>query len=217
MSSEYFDKSKQLHYTAAMKGICYIIGAGGETALDFTAVSEDFVIAVDGGLKYLDKAGIKPSLIIGDFDSLGYIPGGENVVRLNPEKDEADGYAAVNEGLKREYKKFKLYCMLGGRLSHSLANLHLLSYIARAGGNAELFGRDVTAVYCNSSLKANAGGYMSVIPVTEKAEVYISGCKYSGTFIMERSGSLGISNEPRENAEITVLSGEIFVMFEDKK
>ena len=52
-------------------GDCYIIGAGDfcENALDVK--DDDFVIAADGGYRYLDKIGIKPDLYMGDFDS-GY-------------------------------------------------------------------------------------------------------------------------------------------------
>ena len=32
---------------------------------------QDFVIAVDGGLRYLMECGIEPDFLMGDFDSLG--------------------------------------------------------------------------------------------------------------------------------------------------
>ena len=53
---------------------CYIIGAGEDFGLDFSPSDGDLIIAADGGLERLRAAGIKPDLIIGDFDSLGRIP-----------------------------------------------------------------------------------------------------------------------------------------------
>ena len=50
---------------------CYIVGAGdfyGNPKPD----SSDFVIAADGGLLHLIALGIKPNVIIGDFDSLDF-------------------------------------------------------------------------------------------------------------------------------------------------
>ena len=62
--------------------ICYIVGAGECKKLDFTKKDGDIVIAADGGYKYLQRAGIKPDIVIGDFDSLGKAPEGEKIIRL---------------------------------------------------------------------------------------------------------------------------------------
>lgn len=46
--------------------ICYVIGAGENYGLDFCPKPDDYVIAADGGLKYLEQCSIKPDLVIGD-------------------------------------------------------------------------------------------------------------------------------------------------------
>ena len=71
-------------------GICYIVGAGECAEINFKKEENDFVIAADGGYKYLLEAGIIPDAIIGDFDSLGFLPEGNNVLKLNPVKDITD-------------------------------------------------------------------------------------------------------------------------------
>ena len=38
---------------------CYVVGAGENYELDFQPTAEDFVIAADAGLCYLDKQGIR--------------------------------------------------------------------------------------------------------------------------------------------------------------
>ena len=60
--------------------ICYVVGAGENYGLDFQPTKEDFVIAADAGLCYLDKQGIRADLVIGDFDTLKCIPKHSNTI-----------------------------------------------------------------------------------------------------------------------------------------
>lgn len=52
------------------KKICYVIGAGENYGLDFRPEPDDYVVAADGGLKYLEENNIEADLVIGDFDTL---------------------------------------------------------------------------------------------------------------------------------------------------
>lgn len=62
-----------------MENVCYIVGAGDNSGTNFTKKENDFVIAADGGFEKIHQLGIEPDLVIGDFDSLGYVPVGGNV------------------------------------------------------------------------------------------------------------------------------------------
>ncbi len=64
---------------------CFVYGAGEYPATTPIPDSRDLVIAADGGLNALGRAGREADVIVGDFDSLGYTPGGDRVVTL-PEK-----------------------------------------------------------------------------------------------------------------------------------
>ncbi len=195
------------------KGICYIVCAGERTELRFRPTADDFVIAADGGYGYLEDAGIKPDLVIGDFDSLGFVPEG-NVIVLDPIKDMTDSFAAADEGLKRGYGVFEIYSALGGRLSHTFANLRLLSYLSHSGARAKIIGNGTEMLVTDGEETFTEGGYLSVFPVTETAEVKITDCKYSGTFVFTGFDSLGTSNEPLAGAKIEVLKGEVAVITE---
>lgn len=46
-----------------------LIAAGSFYGLPFSVSEEDLVIAVDGGMRYCKKEGIKPQFLLGDFDS----------------------------------------------------------------------------------------------------------------------------------------------------
>ena len=71
-------------------GICYIVGGGDFNIDRFYPQKDDCIIAADSGLVYIEEAGYHPHLIVGDFDSLGYRPKGENVVCHPVEKDDTD-------------------------------------------------------------------------------------------------------------------------------
>ena len=54
---------------------CYITGAGTHYYNDnFIPDDDDFVIAADGGYIFNSLHNIRTNLVIGDFDSLEYIP-----------------------------------------------------------------------------------------------------------------------------------------------
>ena len=76
---------------------CVIFCAAGFDGLMNPIASEDFVIAADGGLNYTKALGLTPQAIIGDFDSLHYIPTGAEVYPV--EKDDTDSMLAVKLGL----------------------------------------------------------------------------------------------------------------------
>ncbi|MBQ9544479.1 MAG: thiamine diphosphokinase, partial [Clostridia bacterium] len=72
-------------------GICYIVSAGDASPDCLPEKKEgDLLVAADAGYKALRDAGIEPDLFVGDGDSLGYIPGLENVTVLPAEKDDTD-------------------------------------------------------------------------------------------------------------------------------
>ena len=113
---------------------------------------QDFVIAVDGGLKYLTECGIEPDFLLGDFDSLGeeyvetvakYRGMGEDHFRQLPVvKDDTDTLAAAKLGISRGYKEFLIYGAMGGRLDHTMANIQTMIWILRNGGRASMLDGD---------------------------------------------------------------------------
>lgn len=106
--------------------------------------AEYYVICADGGLDTAVQYGIRPDLIIGDFDSAKRRPP-ENirVLRLPVEKDETDTMSAVMVGFKLGFTSFVLVGCLGGeRFDHSIANINVLLYIANRGGSGVLCTED---------------------------------------------------------------------------
>jgi len=123
-----------------MSGICCIVGAGDMSGTKLVIPEGAYIIAADAGLEHLTNAGLTPALIVGDFDSLGTVPAGENVIAHKPEKDDTDMMLAVKEALKRSADTILIYGGLGGRIDHSYANLQTLAFIASQRSQGFLIG-----------------------------------------------------------------------------
>lgn len=201
------------------KGICYIIGAGECSRLLLQLKDEDYVIAVDGGYEYAKDYRI--DLVVGDFDSLGYVPHHPNVIKLMPEKDDTDMLVAIKEGLKAGYKTFHIYGGCGGRMEHTIANIQHLAYLAEHGARGYLYGSEsVMTVIRNGSMSfpADAAGYVSVFAYGNEAKgVDLSGLKYSlKNATLDHSYPLGVSNEfMGKEACVSVKEGKLLIVFPD--
>lgn len=200
------------------QGICYITGAGSNYGLDFTPSAEDCVIAVDGGLRYLEEAGISPDLIIGDFDTLGYCPEGPNVIRLDTRKDDTDTLAALKEGIRMGFSLFHLYGGTGGRIEHTIANLQLLAFLSREGRQGFLHDRDtvLTAITDGAMvLPPREQGFLSVFSHTDRAEgVFLRGLKYElSDAVLTSTFPVGISNEfIGTESSVSVRKGTLLIV-----
>ena len=181
----------------------------------------DFIIAADGGLRHTEKLGIRPDVILGDFDSLGYTPGGANVFPV--EKDDTDAMLAVRRGLASGYRKFLLYGSLDGpRLDHTVANFQTLQFLGDNDALGCLVGVDtMAAVVKNGSLTFPAGCTGTVSVFCSGADA--RGVTLKGLYYPLNRGTLtpgfplGVSNRfTGESAKITVEEGSLLVLWQRK-
>lgn len=180
-------------------GICHIIGAGDFFKEDLIVKQEDLVIAADKGLLYLER---EPDLIVGDFDSLGFVPQGKQVVKLQVQKDESDIFMCIQQGLARGYREFRLYGAWGGeRFDHTMANIQLLLWLYRRGCHAILYTKNQMLRVCRRAVLKHCTGYVSIFAF-EKCKVLLSGFLYNGDLDFSPEFPLGLSNEPTAHAEI---------------
>lgn len=200
-------------------GKCVIFCAAEFDRLAQPLTAEDFVIAADGGLRHTQKLGITPNAIIGDFDSLGFIPQGANVFPV--EKDDTDAMLAVRRGLQLGYREFLLYGSLDGpRLDHTVANFQTLQFLAEHGAFGCLVGKScIAAVVKNGSIRFPAGleGTVSVFcSGTDAHGVTLEGLYYplkEGT--LTAGFPLGASNHfTGQAAKITVRDGSLLVLWQ---
>ncbi len=196
---------------------CYIVGAAPSCAV-FVPDASDLVIAADGGYETLFRMGIRPQLVVGDFDSSS-LPESVETVRYPSEKDDSDTVLAIKEGIARGYEYFLLYGCTGGRADHSFAAVQTLYHIAREGFHGYLVGDGmVSTVIVNRSLQFAPKGIVSVFSLTdESVGVDIEGLKYTlNSATLNNDIPLGLSNEgDGKAARISVKKGALYVMWEE--
>ena len=177
---------------------CIIFCAGGFEKPVQNIDDTDYLLAADGGLVHLQKLGLTPDGIIGDFDSLGYVPQGAQVFPV--EKDDTDSMLAVRKGLELGYRRFVLYGALDGpRLDHTVANLQTLLFLAEQGATGHLAGlTHMVTVVKNGTLcfPKTARGILSLFCLGEEARgITLTGLKYPlENGCLRSSFPLGVSN-----------------------
>ncbi len=203
-----------------MPDICYIVGAGEDYGLDFVPGEGDLVIAADGGLARLRKAGICPDLIIGDFDSLGHVPREDHVLVLPTVKDVTDTWAAIRQGQERGYSRFRLYGCTGGRIDHTIANIQTAAELAEQGMECRIVDKTqiITALSGGKmEFPPSCKGFLSVFSHTDVCRgVTLEGLKYElRDAELTNRFPLGVSNEfLGKPAAVTVEQGIAVLVYE---
>ncbi len=182
---------------------------------------EDPVIAADGGLRHTQLLGLEPDHILGDFDSLGYVPDHSRVYPV--EKDDTDAMLAIRLGLSLGYREFVLYGSLDGpRLDHTVANFQALQFLRDHGAFGYLVGRDyMVTVVQNERIRFSGApqGTVSVFCMGPDAVgVTLKGLYYPLENGKLTSGfPLGVSNHfTGQDAEISVSKGSLLVLWDRK-
>lgn len=204
-------------------GICYIVGGGDFDASRFCPTKEDYIIAADSGLVYIEEAGYEPDLIVGDFDSLGYRPKSENVICHPTEKDDTDMALAAEIALAKGYCRLYIFGAAGGRLDHTLANLQLMTKLCMQGVEVFFLNPDCTVTAIREStlhFTKEYRGIISVFAASDTAEgVTIKGLKYTlEQAALTGNKALGVSNEfTGEPATISVRNGVLWIVWQENE
>lgn len=181
--------------------------------------ADDYLLAADGGLAHLQQLGVTPHEILGDFDSLGFVPRGATVFPV--EKDDTDSMLAARRGLELGYRNFLFYGALDGpRLDHTLANLQTLQFLADHGARGYLIGtRSIVTVIREETLcfPEQASGIVSIFCLGPDARgVTLKNLHYpleNGT--LTSGFPLGVSNHfIGKPAEISVASGSLVALWD---
>ena len=200
-------------------GKCIIFCAAEFDKLVTPIEPEDYILAADGGLRHLEQLKIRPNGILGDFDSLGYIPEGAEVFPV--EKDDTDAMLAAKKGLELGFREFIFYGSLDGpRLDHTVANFQTLQYLADRDATGYLVGNtQMVTVLRNGKLTFPAGcqGILSVFCMGKDAEgVTIRGAKYeleNGT--LTAGFPLGVSNHfEGKEVIVAVEQGSLLLLWD---
>lgn len=213
---------------------CLIL-AGGEWNQEFAscymrerypAGRPDLLIVADRGLEWAQAMGLRPDILLGDYDSvssdiLDQYRGDTGIVNMQypAEKDYTDSHLAVMAAIEQRATDI---CILGGmgrRMDHALANLGLLYLCLQAGIPAELVdvNNRIRLVQDNITLKKSEqfGTYVSLLPYTEQViGVTLTGFQYPlQEATLSLGYSIGVSNViQEETATIRMRAGALFVI-----
>lgn len=199
---------------------CYIFGAGACAPLSRHPGPGDLTIAADGGYRTVEAMAIPAQLVVGDFDSLGYVPEHPHVVRVPKEKDDTDLGLALRLGREWGYGRFVIFGALGGRLDMTVASLQLLAGLSRSGAEGYLLAADGTVVTAVTDgglrFSEQCRGTFSVFCHGERAlGVSERGVAYPlEDAALTCDMPLGVSNEfLGRTAELAVRSGTLLVFW----
>ena len=189
-----------------------VIVLNGEIC-DFTFLKNDFIISCDGALKFLNSIGRKPDVILGDFDSLGYVP--ENAYVFPAEKDFTDGELALEYCIEKSIKEVVFICGGGRREDHFLGNLALLIKADNNGIKAKIETRYSTIYIVKEPTRFDGlvvGTTFSVIPLEESVVSSQEGLKYPYHKSLQIDSTFGVSNVvTKSNVILGVTSGRVLV------
>lgn len=197
---------------------CYIVGAGDNSGTKFNKGTNEYAIAADGGVKVLEKLGINPDLILGDFDSLGYIPKGDNVLLHKVEKDDTDMMLAVEKAVELGYNNIEIFGGTGGRIDHTIANFQTMLWASMRNCKIKMTDEQYEYYVITDSelcLQKRTGGDLSVFAFGKEAKgVTIIGGKYKAEdVVLTPDNPTAVSNSFIGNdVEISVRDGSLLII-----
>ena len=184
------------------------------------------IIGVDKGVEFLYHHKIRPSYIVGDFDSapddvVTYYREETNVPirEFNPVKDASDTEIALRLCLDLHRHEIWILGGTGNRIDHLWANVQCLQIALDAGADARIMDshNQIRLIDKDITLKKSEafGPYFSLFPLEMPVdELSIKGAKYPlQNHFLKPSDSLCVSNEFEED-EVTIsfVYGKVILM-----
>lgn len=203
-----------------------VVGSGTVESADiikeYSEISE-LLICADGGAKYFYQAGIKPHILVGDFDSINpeikaaYQDSGIEIVKFPVRKDYTDMELALNLAAERGAARVFIAGATGSRLDHTISNIQLLHKLADLGVEGVIVNRNnyIYLLTDHIRLPRREGYYLSLVPAAPKVEgITTKGLAYPlNDAEMVMGTGLGVSNEFTSDwAEISVRKGRLYVI-----
>lgn len=113
------------------KVVFFANGDFSDKNLNISALKESYLVAVDKGLMHIDALGLKPAMMVGDFDSIDpHIRekyDGVPELKLRADKDETDLEAAIHAVRDIPYDYAAILGGFGGRADHLMGHLQILA------------------------------------------------------------------------------------------
>jgi thiamine pyrophosphokinase len=201
-----------------------VIFANGELHLTLSLRDEihpdDLIIAADGGALHCRMLGVKPQVVIGDFDSLqpedltALQADGVQLLRFPSHKDETDLELAFQYARKQGCEQILLIAALGARWDMSIANILLAAHPTYQGIQVRVVDNLQELMLLRGgeslTLHGQAGDTLSLIPLNTRAQgITTQGLEYAlNNENLEFGSPRGVSNVfSAESASISLHQG----------
>jgi thiamine pyrophosphokinase len=191
------------------------------------------IVAADGGAARCLAAGLRPDIVVGDFDSLPAAAQarlrdlGVEMVTAEPDKDESDTELCLLVALRRAATRITILGALGIlRPEHSIANLLLLAdarfddvELAIEGHGSRTWRVGTPDGPGEARIEGGAGDYVSLFALDRRVE----GVRTDGLRFPLRDEALllgpsrGLSNElTADRGRVTTRRGRLLVVHTDR-
>ena len=178
--------------------------AGSPELVAKLARDHDWIIAVDGGGAVCIEAGVKPDIVLGDFDSIDPAAldwlrhGGSQIESFPADKDQTDLELALDAARSQGADRVTLTAVSSNRLDHTLAAIGAIAGAADLWPEVvepEMHAWVVSAGARDALRVSGVGATISLVCAGDDACVSISGVRWplERHDLPFRSG-LGVSN-----------------------
>ena len=200
---------------------CVIVGGADINNYDYIRsrlCTDDYIVFCDSGLKHLEALQLKPSLIVGDFDSHDNPHLDVETIVLPCEKDDTDTVFAVKEAIKRGFNDFLLIGVVGARLDHTLGNVSILLYLDSIGKKGIVIDdySEMEIVSNEPAYIEDSYAFFSLLNVSGTAKgITIENAKYLlNNAEITCEYQYGVSNEvlPGKTAKVSILEGKLLLI-----
>jgi thiamine pyrophosphokinase len=178
----------------------------------------NLVVAADGGIVHVERFGLVPNIVVGDFDSLpmdsrSRFPDAHFIHR--PSQDQCDLEKALIQCEKEQITAITLLGATGKRPDHTLGNLSLLTrYDRRFQIRILTPEAEVFIVRDHLELEGMPGQGVSLVPIGEARLVSTTGLKYPLTGENLTFGKReGTSNEFSSHRCTVSLESGLLIVF----
>lgn len=210
-----------------------VIVNGGNINYDFALAflekhSYEYLIAADKGMEFIKYAGIRPDMIVGDFDSAGeemlrffeqqQIP----VRRFRPQKDSTDMEIAMATALEVGSTEITVLGATGSRIDHVLGSIRNLSMALKKGVPCSLVDAHNRIRMLDRPIELKRqeqfGKYVSLLAHGGPVEhLTLEGFFYPlKDYKLEADAAIGISNEIVEETATISFAGGCLLLIESR-
>lgn len=180
------------------------------------------LICADGGARHARAFGVRPDVLLGDFDSISeevlkaYRAEGIETVTFPSEKDMTDTELAAEYAVSRGCTEITFLAAIGTRMDHSLANIFLLKKLLEKGITGVIADEhnEITLIKDEIRLERE-DARITLLPLSQR----VNGVNTEGLYytlkdaMLEMGTTWGVSNEfAADKASVTIKDGLLLIM-----